>query len=245
MLLVSALAGVLTPSLYDVVSTDVFDTVLWRDSTTQLGRLAMACRRAAPRLGVDPVVLTRLRWDVQDSAYRAVAIECPAGDVSLSAICRTVATALGMDGRAARVLQEVEVLLELEHLSANRRLLTQLGLAARAGLRVIALSDTYYSAADLWHMLDAVVGPHPISGVYSSGDLGLTKHGGEVFNKVAEHEGVPGPRIIHLGDNVRSDVQMARAASWAAVHVPRDGLHRAAKLAGKIWALPMKVERSR
>src|SRR5690348_3780451 len=83
-----------------VLSTDLFDTVLLRDRTTESRRLALAARRAATRLGADPAVLTRLRWSFHDSAYRAVAMERPEGEAALSDICATIAAALGREGDA-------------------------------------------------------------------------------------------------------------------------------------------------
>ncbi len=242
---VSALTEAIESSLYDLISTDLFDTILLRDSTIESDRLAWACRRAAPKLGVDPILLTRLRWDVQDNAYRSVAIERPEGDVTLSAICRTVVAALGMGEQAARLLHDVEVDVDVEHLRPNSSLLDLLGRASRSGMRVIAVSDTYYTGVDLKRMLEEVVGAHPIAEVYSSADLGLTKHAGRIFDEVVRRENVSATKIIHVGDNARSDVTMAQAARWTAVHLPRDGRYRAAKFAGKAMALPTKMRRAR
>ncbi len=242
---VSALARAVDLSPYDLVSTDLFDTILLRDSTTESGRLALACRRAAPLLGVDATVLTRLRWDAHDNAYRAVAIERPEGDVALSAICRTVVCVLGLGEDAAHVLHQAEVDVDIEHLRPHRALLELLTRASRSGIRVIAVSDTYYSTEDLCRMLDTVVGVHPIAAVYSSAELGLTKHGGRMFGEVERLEDISATRILHMGDNPWSDVTMARAASWTALHVPRNHHHRAAKFAGKVKALPIRTRRSR
>jgi FMN phosphatase YigB (HAD superfamily) len=241
----SALADVIDQSRHDVLSTDIFDTVLLRDHTIESDRLATACRRAAPRLGVDPGALARLRWSFHDNAYRAVAMERPEGEASLGAICAAIAASLGLDADAARLLHQAEVDVDIEHLRPNRPLVELFGRATRAGMRVIAVSDTYYDGADLRRMIDAVVGPgHPITTVYSSADLGLTKHAGRIFDEVGRHEDVAAERILHVGDSHAADVRMARAASWTAVHLPRDTRHRAAKLAGKVASFPIKLRRA-
>jgi predicted HAD superfamily hydrolase len=241
----ATLAEVIDASEHRVLSTDLFDTVLLRDHSTESVRLASACRRAARVLDVDPTVLTALRWSFQESAYRAVAIERPEGEASLSAICSAIAAAAGLDHGAARILHRAEVDVDITHLRPNRPLLTQFDRAARSGMRMIAVSDTYYSADDLCRMLDSVVGAHPIATVYSSADLGLTKHVGRIFAEVARREGVAADRIVHVGDVDRIDVQMAQAASWVAVHLPRNGRHRARKMAGKVLSLPVHVRRAR
>ena len=241
----TALAEAIGTKRYELISTDLFDTVLLRDHTIESDRLAIACRRVAPRLGLQPAALTRLRWSLQSSAYRAVAIERPAGEASLAAICAAVAHAFGLDESAARLLREAEVNVDVEHLRPNRPLLELFDRATRSGLRVIAVSDTYLGQGDLKRILDAVAGRHCIAGVYSSADLGMTKHAGGVFAAVAERENVAAERILHVGDSHQVDVLMARSASWGAVHLPRDTLSRSRKTIGKVLALPVKMRSRR
>jgi FMN phosphatase YigB (HAD superfamily) len=237
----TAIAEAIQATRYDLLSTDLFDTVLLRDHTIESGRLAIACRRSAARLGVDPSALTRLRWSLQPTAYRAVAIERPDAEASLAAICRTTAIALGLGERAAPFLQRAEVDVDIEHLRPNRPLLDLLERASRSGTRVIAVSDTYLDRADLHRILDSVVGHHPIAAVYSSTDLGLTKHRGGAFAAVAEREDVSAERILHIGDNYQVDVRMAQHAGWHAVHLPRHPRDQVKKTLGKVLALPTKM----
>ena len=241
----SALAEAVEQGAHDLLSTDVFDTVLLRDHTTERDRFAAACRRAAPRLGVDPATLTRLRRTFHASAYRAVAMERPGGDVSLAAVCRTIAEALGLGEEEGRILHRTEVDVDIQHLRPNRALLKLFEHATRSGMRVIAVSDTYYGVADLRRMIDAVAGPTAIAAVYSSADEGLTKHAGGIFDEVARRENIPPLRILHVGDNHLADVERARAASWTAVHLPRDRRHRAVKTAGKVPALRTAIRGAR
>ena len=241
----TVLANTIATGDHTLISTDVFDTLVLRDHTIESERLAIACRRSADRLGVDAQALTELRWSLQSSAYRSVAIEGGAGEASLTAVCRVAAGAFGLDEPAADLLRRTEVDVEIEHLRPNRALVRLLGRATRSGLRVVAVSDTYLGRDDLRRLLDAVVGPHSIAEVYTSCDLGLTKHAGGAFAAVAEQEGVPRDRILHVGDNHHVDVVMAARASWSAVHLPGRRWRRAARTAGKALALPVKVRSTR
>lgn len=222
---------------HSTISTDVFDTLLLRDHSVQRERFAAACVRAAPILGVDASSLLTLRRTFHQSAYRAVAMARPTGEASLAAIDAALATALGLGPGSAEILRRTEVEVDAEHLRPNRPFLDLLEDAAAHGTRVIAVSDTYYSKDDLGHLLDAVVGPHPVVAVYASADVGLTKHSGELFDEVARREGKPPARFLHVGDNRTADVARARAASWQAVHLPRDTRHRTGKFAGKVAAM--------
>lgn len=244
-MLFPAVAKALDSPARNVLSTDLFDTVLLRDHTIESDRLAIACRRSAAQLDVNPEALTRLRWSFHDNAYRAVAMERPAGDTTLIAICRAVAASLGRGEAEAQVLRHTEVAVDIEHLRPNPPLLEALRRAAAAGMRVIAVSDTYYAEADLHRILDAVVGPSPIVAVYASADLDLTKHAGGLFAEVARREGITPDAIVHVGDNAWSDVEMARAAAWTAVHLPRGCASWAQKLVGKALGVTVKLRRQR
>lgn len=223
---------------HSTISTDVFDTVLLRDHSVERERFAAACMRAAPTLGVDGRSLVTMRRTFHQSAYRAVAMARPTGEASLAAIDAALATALGLEPDAAGILRRAEVEVDAEHLRPNRPFLDLLEGAATRGKRVIAVSDTFYGADDLRYLLDAVVGPHPVLAVYTSADVGLTKHSGELFDEVARREGTRPARFLHIGDDLTADVARARAASWRAVHLPRGIRHRTGKLAGKVTALP-------
>lgn len=239
------LEGVLVGGHHRIISTDLFDTVLLRDTSTESERLAAGCRRAAATLHVDPEMLVRLRWSCQELAYRAVAVEGGTGEASLAAICSVMSSAIGLGADAAAHLREAEISVDLEHLRPNRAMVRILATAADARKRVIAVSDTYYAESDLRRLLDSVVGSSVISAVYSSSDIGYTKHAGGLYDEVASREGMAGEKILHVGDNWAVDVLKARAAGWQAVHLDRGRGRRVAKLMGKVRAVPEHVRRVR
>jgi FMN phosphatase YigB (HAD superfamily) len=205
----------------DVLSTDLFDTVLLRDISTQNRRFDEAAIEAATRLGLDPDRVSALRRSFHDIAYKAVAAERPLGDASLRTISRTVAAAMGAGDAAVEALRDAEVDTDIRHLAPHDKLIAVYrGLAAK-GIRVIATTDTYYSPMDIRRILAEVVGEHPILHVYVSSDIGLTKHSGALFAEVARREGVCANRILHVGDDRNADVHQARKAGWQALHLPR------------------------
>lgn len=228
-----------------LLSTDVFDTVLLRDGTTETQRFAIAATRVARRVGVDSVAMRRLRWDSHDAAYRAVALADSSREATLSGIAALMASALGVDAGAAQAIADIEVEADIEHLRANAPLVDAL-LAARAGgTRVVAVSDTWYSGADLRRMFASLLSEDPYDEVYSSADLQCTKHGGGLFTLVAEREGVEPSRVLHIGDNPVADVRNANAAGWRSLHTPRSAAFRVHKLLGAAAALPVAFARSR
>lgn len=228
-----------------LLSLDVFDTVLLRDSSTETQRLAEAATRAARVLGIDPMALRALRWDAQQAAYRAVTLTDPQGEASLRTICALLSRTIGLDSRAADVMREVEVDLDIAHLRPNRRMLDVITAAKAAGLRVIATSDTYYSSEDLKRMFDAVLGANPFDEIYVSSELNRTKHAGGIFEVISEREHVAPSSVLHIGDHPTADKRNASRAGWRAVQIPRGGSHRAQKFLGSLAAVPARRARSR
>lgn len=228
-----------------VVSSDLFDTVLLRDHTTETQRFADVGREVGRRLGLDQDTLVSLRWTLHASGYRAVALERPLGEARLDDMARAMATAVGLDDEAARLIADVEVEVDARHLRAHRQLIEVLAAAADAGKRVVAVSDTYYSEPQLRTLLSSVVGAHPFAAVYSSADLGATKHAGSIFDVVTASEGIAPERVVHVGDDQRADVDQPAAAGWVPVHLPRGARHLAARRVGRVRSSHLALRRAR
>jgi predicted HAD superfamily hydrolase len=224
---------------FDLVSVDVFDTLLLRDHTVQRWRFLELARELSRRLPktahpVDVRTLLTVRHLVHDLTYRAVALDRPQGDVQLTRMAEIQASLLGLDKSAVALFLDVEKELECRHLTGNRQLCQTLRKLSRQGKRTIAVSDTYLSERDLRTLINNLIPDAPIQQIYSSSDLGLTKHSGRVFERVAMLEGVPAGRIVHCGDDIHSDSNMARAAGWQAVLIRRPAWMR---LSRKLFAM--------
>jgi FMN phosphatase YigB (HAD superfamily) len=217
---------------FDLVSVDVFDTILLRDLSLQTQRYAEISRLVSKAKGqcAKPGALLALRLSLHGLAYRAVAIERPHSDAKLMDLLKLQARLLGGEDLAER-LHATELSLERGRLTANKPLLALLGRFAASGKRIVATSDTYYSALDIEQLLGWIAGAHPIARVYASSDLGLTKHAGGIFAEVARREGVKTTRILHCGDDLHADVEMARFAGCHPVHLPRSRAFRLARKA--------------
>lgn len=228
-----------------VISTDVFDTVLLRDGSTETQRFAAGADRAARSLGVEAKGLRHLRWYAQEAAYKALSMSDPAGEVSLRDIDATIAGMLGLGVEAAEVLRAAEVDVDIEHLRANEALIESLKGVRAHGVRVIAVSDTIYSARDLQQMFTALLREDVYDEIYTSADLGRTKHDGGIFAVVAEREGVAPDQVLHVGDDPEADLRKALLAGWRSVHAPRRMDHRARRALGGLLSLPYRRARSR
>ena len=240
------------PETFDLLSVDIFDTLMLRDLSGQTERFAeisaVAAKFLADRAPADCArtvsarPLGRLRLALHDQSYRAVSTERPCGEARLTDMHALQARLLGGGHDVAALLREAEFSVERHRLSPNQRLLQTLKRLTASGKRVIAISDTYYATDDLVDLIEAVVGYNPFMCVYASSDLGLTKHSGRIFASVSAREQVAAQRSLHVGDDVHADFAMPRAAGWQAVHLPRPAAVRAARIARVILS---RVTRSR
>lgn len=211
---------------FDLISVDIFDTILLRDHSVQRLRSLEIARVLSEKLQaagyrVDVNILLDLRRRVHDLAYRAVALERPDGDATLTRMSELQALLLGLDRSTVPLFIAAELEIERRRLSSNRLLCQYLTKLREQGKRVIAISDTFLSMRNVADLIRDLVPRSPIQKIYTSGDLGMTKQSGRAFYQVASLEGVPLGKIVHCGDHPHSDVAMARAAGCQAVLLRR------------------------
>ena len=86
---------------------------------------------------------------------------------------------------------------------------------ARENSPALFLSDTYFSSAQVEALLTQCGYPKPLDIVASCEEL-KSKFAGTLFGHVARQRGFQSAFFQHLGDNVVSDLQNARASGWNA-----------------------------
>jgi FMN phosphatase YigB (HAD superfamily) len=213
----------------DVISVDVFDTVLLRSHVSERRRFsALACQVAVELhkrgFRVEPALLFRSRAEVQALAYRAIEVDHPDGDVQLEKLLSAQAQLLSLPPWVAEIMHEVELACEQKWLLPNCSLLKNLVALKTEGFRIIAVSDTYYSKLTLQRLFREIVGEHPFEAIYSSSELFATKKSERLFHHVLAAETVPSHRILHIGDDRHADYIMPRRAGLKAFWLPRSSL---------------------
>jgi len=179
-----------------------------------------------------------LRRRLHQCAYQAVSVERLCSDAALKRMIDAELMLLGLDKSIAGLFLTAELEVESRHLSPNLQLIRLLSHFRRLGKRVIAVSDTYFSVDNLHYLMKKVVGESPVDTIYSSSDLGRTKHFGNIFSEIAKLENVDLDRIVHCGDDVRADLAMPRSAGCLAVLLPRPFWIRAMRRVSALhWVL--------
>ncbi|MDA8870107.1 hypothetical protein N9H93_01785 [Rhizobiaceae bacterium] len=219
----------------DVVTVDVFDTLLLRRPISERRRLWMLAERASTIIGpsrarrdaaaLDTGILYWSRRTAQRLAFKALHAFDARGEVTLEDILARQAELLDLVEHEVEVLREAEMAVETQCLIPNRPLLLDLEAVRRSGRRVIAISDTIWSARMVRDLLGRVAGDVPLDAVHSSADQGATKRSGELFADVARIEGHELRRTHHIGDDAHADIAMGRRAGQGVTHLPRSAVH--------------------
>jgi len=81
---------------------------------------------------------------------------------------------------------------------------------------VIFLSDMYLPGDFIWELLCLHIAPVERDRVFVSGDLGLGKYTGRLYEYVMRHYDLPASSFIHVGDNQHADVKVARRLGMTA-----------------------------
>ncbi len=206
-----------------VLSLDVFDTLLWRvvpepvDAFLLLGRALVE----AGQLLVPAEAFARLR-EVAERRARARSRRVRATpEVSLEQVYEELPASVVGDASPA-ALADLE--LEFERsISFPDLAVIQLArdLQASMGIRLVLVSDTYFSAVQLRRLIDRkpFTDIH-VEQVFTSADHGRNKGGG-LYEFVLRDTAIAGAEVLHLGDDPDGDVRHPRALGIHAVVLTR------------------------
>jgi hypothetical protein len=234
----------------DLISTDVFDTLLLRTYRSERSRISKGERLFSSLLAgrgwhVEPDLLADARLSSQQLAFRELTVRGGPGEVRLIEIISRQLKMLGLPNSLLGERLRIEVQIEKASLFANRTLADILRIHRRSGARIIAISDTTLPAEAVEELIQHFHGPELVDRVYSSADQGLTKRDGNLFIAVAQAENVAPERMAHVGDDFVADVRSPSAIGISAHHMPRPPRDRRIRAANGAWIEATRLLRRR
>ncbi|MCW2276466.1 glycosyltransferase [Rhodoblastus acidophilus] len=201
-----------------VVSFDVFDTLLFRPGFQPSDLFHLLGSKAAELLGLSDF------FTIRSAAEHEMAVvtgrpESYRNLHTLEDIYHHIAKTYNLDPKKCQDLCRFELELERTTLRPRNDVKRLYEKAVSLNKRIIVISDTYFSKPFM-EALIAEKGFGEVSALYASNACGGRKDAGDIYAYVLEREGVEGRRILHIGDNLHSDVEMAAAAGIMGVHCP-------------------------
>jgi len=205
-----------------VLSLDVFDTLVWRivpepvDAFPLLGAHLRELGRL--RRATSPELFGVLREGAELRARELASERRDSLEVSLVEVYEQLPSHL-FDGSSADELAALEVEFERTITFPDLDVLAVARWAQEEhGIRVVCVSDTYYSEDQLAHILDRdPISDLHIERVFTSSVRGTGKGSG-LYRIVLECLDVTGADVVHVGDKEDADIEAPARAGIAAVH---------------------------
>lgn len=227
-----ALQAAFDASGADVLSLDVFDTLLLRDNQSEarrfwelskLIRKELIDSKAHPRaaaLSVEDFLLARVEGMRVSYRTRKPVKTCCEG--VLDDVTKIARRALGLPASVDKHLIAAEIIYEASVLAINDAVLDLARAVKAKGGRVVLVSDMYLRGEHIGAILEQVDSSAAkiVDHIFSSGDLVVSKRSGRIFREIERRLELGPSAFFHIGDSLLGDVSRPREAGWSALHFP-------------------------
>lgn len=222
------LATDLAAGRYDVLSLDVFDTLLWRrvpepaDIFSQVGAHLRDQGRLARSVSI--VQFAELRAAAEKQARAMAESHTGSREILLADIYEMMPGTLFAAPDSAGLAMELEVDCEAQAMVLDHEITALIDLAGVHEVRVVLTSDTYFSRDQLCRFLvDAGLDHNRIpETLYISNEQGRPKWR-DLFDGILAELAVAPERMVHVGDNVDADVRPCQLRNIAHVFYDKWG----------------------
>lgn len=206
----------------DLLSLDVFDTVIWRavpkptDLFFVLGERLVCGGHVSP--GVTAMSFHDIRIRAENLARVREYQNSGSGEVTLEEIYREIPEALMRDGNHRR-LMDLEVECERDFIEADSDTALLIEAAEALEIPYVFVSDTYFTESQVRQLVDADKnrGRLKPQQIFVSSEHRTSKPLG-LFDIMLANTSVPASKVLHIGDNEQADVEPPRARGLQAIH---------------------------
>lgn len=194
--------------LYDVISFDVFDTLLFRPFNNSRD-LFMLLDHEFQIMG-----FAKIRQDCEMKVREKAQLIHGNREVTISDIYEEIERITGIN-RDKGI--DVEFKLEECLCYANEYMLRLFELLKYAGKRIIIVSDMYFSAEMIEKLLNKC-GFYGFEKVFVSCERHSNKYTGTIYKNILNELKIDANQICHIGDNYEADYKKAKQAGWQAFY---------------------------
>ena len=201
----------------DIVSFDIFDTILCRpaicpDSVLKfIGHLLKRQYNEFDNF-------FNLR---KEAEWHARKIKSFMGDVSITEIYSSFESISCLPRNLVDIAIQVELCIDVKLCRLRPSVYQMISTAKQLGKRVIAISDTYYNSDYINHLLLKNGVSIYFDKIYLSSEEQARKDRGDLWNKIISLEHFSANKWMHIGDNEQSDIQAASDRNLHFYHLMR------------------------
>ena len=182
---------------YDVISFDVFDTLIFRPFTSPRVLFSIMEKR----LGI--YKFSKIRVDSEDEVRMCNQEKCDHDNTTLSEIYNLISKKTNL---CPKKTAQLEYELELNYCYANPFFQEIISECVKNKKKIIVCTDMYFSKQQIKEILKNN-GYQSIDEIYVSSELKKSKKKGDIYQFIKET--YKDKKIIHIGDNYISDIKNA------------------------------------
>ena len=209
-----------------ILSFDVFDTLLLRNSKYEPHRYLEMSAKVGEFLiakNIKDIPIEEIygaRLTAFRVCYRTVSQNCRVKEGRLIDVLSLMAKILNLDKWVIPELIKIELAYETENLRVNPFLQAFFKIPEIKNKQIIFISDMYLSGEHIYQLVRQSYPDLELVKYYSSADSSLTKKSGFLYNFVARDLNLDCSQVLHMGDNLRGEIQQAKAQNLKAIHLP-------------------------
>lgn len=213
------------------VTLDIFDTFLLRNSKPEWLRFfemakvhAIFFRRQGYNFSTECLFGARLT--AHKIAYRTAPLVGKYRDASIHQIFRIFLNYIGLDAYDSTIheLVDLELGYEKENLTINKMLFNTAKEFYKRGVKIFFLSDMYFQKDHIEILIQHFVRERLYEDIYVSSEFSATKSSGTLFHIFFDREKIRPQSVLHLGDNMVSDIIRPKELGIYTIHTPRPRL---------------------
>ena len=195
---------------YDVISFDIFDTLIYRDVGSPENIFDYISDEAKRRgISIDHFKEKRIL------AERIVRRNYCENEITLNDIYHFFMVNHKLEKESVETLKEIEIVEEKKHCFSRSKMQTIYENAV--GKKRIIITSDMYLEADVIRQILAQAGIRSFDKLYLSSHYGMTKRSGKLFERLIVEENVLPNKIVHIGDNPISDYLSAKKNGLQAI----------------------------
>ena len=196
-----------------VISFDIFETLVFR----KVRQATDLFNSIAKHKFVKELFFTKENFILSrvEAERKARELNSKNEDVNLKLIYKQ----LPLNKSQRKKIIQLELEEEYKSLYINYQIKRWIRLAYKYNKKIILTSDTYFSSKELdYLLLQKLNKEHLISELYVSNEQNKTKATGNLYLKILQELEVDASQLLHIGDNIYTDVKMAKQKGINSIH---------------------------
>lgn len=205
----------------DVISFDIFDTLILRPFYKPKDLFVLLNKYFNKLFKSNGILeFSKIRVDAEQYLREKIYKEKNYEDITLDEIYETISNVYNLPIDQLNKMKDKELKLEIKFCTRRETTYSIYCLCNYLNKCVIATTDMYLPRKTIEKILQ-LNGFRKFDNIYISGEKRISKHTGNLFKFIINDKKINPSKILHIGDNIKSDVEMPQSLNINAFFFPR------------------------